>query len=63
VVKPAVDGGPINLAAMTNLRTLTLPGDAILPTRYVPHRVSTSSALLTLNHDLLILRETTKEYL
>ena len=44
VVKPAVDGGPINLAAMTNLRTLTLPGDAILPTRYVPHRVSTTAA-------------------
>jgi hypothetical protein len=42
VVMPAADGEPINLAAMTNLRTLTLPGDAVLPSRYTTRRVSTS---------------------
>jgi hypothetical protein len=42
VIMPAVDSGPISLAAMTNLRTLTLPGDAILPSQYSTSRDSTS---------------------
>jgi len=39
VVMPPEDGAPINLAAMTQLRTLTLPGDAILPSRYNRHGI------------------------
>jgi hypothetical protein len=42
VVMPPVDDEPISLAAMTNLRTLTLPGDAILPSRYATSRESAS---------------------
>ena len=34
------DGAPINLAAMTHLWTLTLPGDAILPSPYNKHGIS-----------------------
>ena len=36
VVTRADDGAPINLSAMANLRTLTLPADAILPSRRRP---------------------------
>ena len=36
VVKRADDGAPIDLTAMANLRTLTLPADAILPSRRRP---------------------------
>lgn len=36
VVNRANDGAPINLTAMANLRTLTLPADAILPSRRRP---------------------------
>jgi hypothetical protein len=57
VVMPAVDGGPINLAAMTNLRTLTLPGDAILPSRWTARRVSTS--LVVYNNFALAREEAT----
>jgi hypothetical protein len=42
VVMPAYDGAPINLAAMTNLRTLTLPGNAILPSRWTRSSISAS---------------------
>ena len=42
VVMPPEDGAPINLAAMTQLRTLTLPGDAILPSPYNKYGISAS---------------------
>lgn len=42
VVMPPEDGALINLAAMTQLRTLTLPGDAILPSPYNKHGISAS---------------------
>ncbi|GAB7334193.1 hypothetical protein MBLNU13_g06253t1 [Cladosporium sp. NU13] len=41
-VMPPEDGAPINLAALTHLRTLALPGNAILPSPYNKHGISTS---------------------
>jgi len=42
VVMPAHDGTPINLAGMANLRTLTLPCDAVLPSEWSPRHISSS---------------------